>query len=235
MVDRDRWLEILRDDGIAADQRPQRIAETCVQLLGVTGAGISVVSDTGNRAVVCATDEVSTRIEELQVTLGEGPCVDSVGRGGPVLVRDLGDHHDVSVERWPSFMRAAHEVGVRAVFAFPMRIGVLGIGAVDLYRTTPGALSDEELSGALMAAEVAGVAMLGLRSDADAARVEDSDTGAYLAQVHQATGMVMVQLGVSVDEAFLLLRARAFGDGRPLRDVATDVVQRRLRFSQEDG
>jgi hypothetical protein len=234
MADRDRWLEILRGDEVEADQRPQRIAEKCVERLGVTGAGISIVSDMGNRTVVCATDEVSARIEELQVALGEGPCVDAVGRAGPVLVQDLSDHHDLSVERWPSFMRAAHEVGVRAVFAFPMRIGVLGIGAVDLYRTTPGSLSEDELSGALLAAEVAGVAVLGLRPDAEAALVEDSDAGAYLAQVHQATGMVMVQLGVSVDQAFLLLRARAFAAGRPLHDVATDVVRRRLRFSQED-
>jgi GAF domain-containing protein len=235
MADRERWLQILRADDIAADQRPQRIAEECVHLLGVTGAGISIVSDTGNRAVVCATDGVSARIEELQVTLGEGPCVDAVGRAGPVLVGDLLDNHDVSVERWPTFLRAAHEVGVRAVFAFPMRVGALGIGAVDLYRSTPGSLSEEELSGALIAAELAGVAVLGLRADADAGFVEDADNGAYLAQVHQATGMVMVQLGISVDEAFLLLRARAFAAGRPLRDVATDVVQRRLRFSEEDG
>jgi len=235
MAERDFWLEILRGDDITADQRPQRLAEKCVELLGVTGAGISIVSDTGNRAVVCASDDVSARIEELQVTLGEGPCVDSVDRGGPILVRDLSDHHDLSVERWPSFMRAAYDDGVRAVFAFPMRIGALGIGALDLYRTTPGALSEDELSGALVAAEVAGVAVLGLRPDAGAAPVKDWETGAYLAQVHQATGMVMVQLGVSVDQAFLLLRARAFATGRPLRDLAADIVQRRLRFSQEDG
>lgn len=234
MAEVDRWGDMLRGVAGEPSSQPRRIAELCVHSLAVSGAGISMVSDTGNRGVVCATDDVSGRIEELQVTLGEGPCVDAIGSGGPVLVSDLTDHQDLATQRWPTFLGAARDAGVRAVFAFPLRIGAIGIGALDLYRTTAGALTGAELTMALMAAEAAGMALLAQDLGDEAALLDDSQGSAYLAHVHQATGMVMVQLGVPVEQAFLLLRARAFAAGRPLRDLARDVVERRLRFSPED-
>ncbi len=190
-----------------------------------------MVSDTINRAVVCATDDVSSRVEELQVTLGEGPCVDAVVSGGPVLVSDLTDRADLAVERWPAFLGAATDAGVRAVFAFPLRIGAIRIGALDLYRAQPGALSEDELSAALLAAESASVGLLALQSREGG--LADS-AGGYQAQVHQASGMVMVQLRVPIEQAFLMLRARAFATGRPLHELAADVVERRIRFIPED-
>jgi len=235
MTDRDRWVSLLRDAAGDVATQPQRIAELCVQMLGVTGAGISLVSDTGHRGVICATDDVSRRIEELQVTLGEGPCIDTIRTGAPVLVSDLHDRDDVAVWRWPTFMAAAADAGVRAVFAFPLRIGAIGLGALDMYRSRTGALDDEELSAALLGAEAAAVALLGLETSPDGALGDGADAGlGYQAQVHQASGMIMVQLGVTIEQAFLLLRARAFSSGRPLNGLAADVVERRLRFSSED-
>jgi hypothetical protein len=235
MTDRDRWTRLLRDASVDVGSQPQRIAELCVQMLGVTGAGVSLVSDTGHRGVVCATDDVSRQIEDLQITLGEGPCIDAVRTGAPVLVADLHDHDDVATWRWPTFMTAAADAGVRAVFAFPLRIGAIGLGALDMYRNRPGPLDDDELSAALLGAEAAAISLLGLEASADAAAADGSGTGiGYQAQVHQATGMVMIQLGVTIEQAFLLLRARAFSTARPLIDVAVDVVERRLRFSSED-
>jgi AmiR/NasT family two-component response regulator len=117
------------------------------------------------------------------------------------------------------------------VFAFPLRIGAISVGALDMYRSRPGALEDDELAAALLGAEAAAVALLGLRTSLDGGL---ADTGGLQAQVHQACGMVMVQLGVTIEQAFVLLRARAFSTGRPLQDVAVDVVERRLRFSPED-
>src|SRR5437764_10214190 len=142
-VQPDGWDELLHETARAGAGQPQRIADLCVEMLDVTGAGISLVSDTGTRGVICATDDVAMRIEELQLTLGEGPCVDALGRGGPVLIPDLDDPGDVLTDRWPAFMSAAAEAGVRAVFAFPVRIGAISLGAIDLYRTRPGGLSDE--------------------------------------------------------------------------------------------
>ena len=116
--------------------QPERICELCVELLDVTGAGISMVTDFGNRGVICSTDPVSARIEELQVTLAEGPCVDAVRSGAPVLIPDLTERY-LAVERWPVFMEGAMAAGVCAVFAFPLRIGVISVGAIDLTAIGP--------------------------------------------------------------------------------------------------
>jgi hypothetical protein len=233
--DPDRWEQLLAAAAREGASQPRRIADLCVQMLDVTGAGISLVSDTGVRGVICATDDLAMRIEELQLTLGEGPCVDAVGRGGPVLVPDLDDRAAVVTDRWPAFMLAVADAGVRAVFAFPVRIGMINLGALDLYRTRAGGLTDEQLAGALLAAEGAAIALLGLRSSEDGDLVEGQPPATrYQAQVHQATGMVMVQAGAKVAEAFVLLRARSFASGRPIHEVAADVVARRLRFEPED-
>ena len=99
----------------------------------------------GNGGVVCATDEVSARIEDLQFTLGEGVCVDAVQAGVPVLVGDLNDPGDIVTERWPTFMEGAARAGVRAVFAFPLRIGAITVGVLDLYRDRPGDLATVDI------------------------------------------------------------------------------------------
>jgi hypothetical protein len=233
--DDNRWARLfIEPHGMRAAQ-PPRITALCVQMLGVSGAGISMVTKAGNRGVVCATDDISARIEDLQFTLGEGPCVDAVNSGTPVLVADLNEPGDVAVERWPAFMEGAAGAGARAVFAFPLRIGAISLGALDLYRTDPGELSSHDLAGALHAADAGALALLRLDSHRGDTFDEDLDNRAtYQFQVHQATGMVQVQLGVTTEEAFLMLRARAFANSRSLADVATDVVARRLRFTSED-
>jgi len=206
-----------------------------VDTLAVTGAGIAMVTPAGHRGVVCATDNVSATIEDLQLTLGEGPCIDAAVRGAPVLVPDLADAADVATERWPSFMESAAHAGVKAVFAFPLRVGAISVGVIDLYRDRPGGLSATELPAALMAADAAALSLLYLDVDGENAFGDDRTTrSSYQMQVHQATGMVMAQVGVTIDQAFLLLRARAFAEARPLAELATDVVARRVRFSVED-
>lgn len=235
MVDQGRWAGLLAEAAAERDAQPRRITELCVEMLGVTGAGISMVTSAGNHGVVCATDEVSAKIEDLQLTLGEGPCIDSVRGGSPVLISDLGALGDFSGERWPAFLEGAGAAGVRAVFAFPLRIGAISVGAMDLYRDEPGDLAADELPAALMAADAAAYALLHLDIPPDGTAPGGSDLGAaYHPQVHQATGMVQVQLGVSTNEAFVRLRARAFATDRSLVDLAGDVVGRRIRFSTEE-
>jgi hypothetical protein len=233
VVDQGRWAGLLAEAAAEHDAQPRRISELCVEMLGVTGAGISMVTTSGNHGVVCATDEVSAKIEDLQLTLGEGPCIDSVRGNSPVLISDLGALGDFSGERWPAFLEGAGAAGVRAVFAFPLRIGAISVGAMDLYRDLPGHLTDDELPAALMAADAAAHALLHLDDPPDATGASDFGT-IYHPQVHQATGMVQVQLGVSTNEAFVRLRARAFATNRSLVDLAGDVVARRIRFSTED-
>jgi hypothetical protein len=234
MDDPEVWRERLAAASSEQAAQPQQICELCVQMLGITGAGIAMVTSHGHRGVVCATDDRAHHIEDLQLTLGEGPCVDAVQSGAPVLVPDLTDAADLAVDRWPTFLSGAADAGVRAVFAFPLRIGAISVGALDLYRTSPGELSRTELPAALLAADAAALAVLYLFGG-EAAQGGWQGDGALQYQVHQATGMVQVQLGLPTEQAFLALRARAFADGRPLADVATDVVERRLRFSKEDS
>jgi hypothetical protein len=216
--------------------QPKRICELCVSGIGIPGAGIAMVTKAGNRGVVCATDDVSARIEELQFSLGEGPCVEAVSTGVPVLIADLLEPDGAAVERWPVFMEGAEAAGVRAVFAFPLRIGAIIVGALDLYHDQPGELDDVQLPAALMAADAAALALLGIDTDGVTGFADDfASRGNYQMQVHQATGMVQVQLGVTTEEAFLMLRARAFTMGRPIAEIAKEVVDRQLRFSEEDG
>jgi GAF domain-containing protein len=232
---RERWARALAAAGPERAAQPLRICELCVAALSVTGAGIAVVTATGHRGVVCATDAGSATIEDLQLTLGEGPCVDAATAGTPVLLPDLDDAEDVAVDRWPAFMEAAAAAGVRALFAFPLRVGAISVGVLDLYRDSPGELTADELSSALLAADAAALALLYLDVEGGEAFADDPTSRAsFQVQVHQATGMVMAQAGVSIEQAFLLLRARAFADARSLADVANDVVARRVRFSLED-
>lgn len=234
-MDEQEWWASLHRDG-DGQSRPQRVCELSVQLSGVTGAGLSIISDSGVRGIVAATDDVAARIEDLQLTLGEGPCVDAVTGGGPVLVPDLDAPDGVTVARWPAFLEAAARAEVRAVFAFPLRIGAIKLGALDLYRLSAGDLTDEQLTGALWAADAAALAVLEIEVGLDgSSQPDEGSASAYQLQIHQATGMVKSQLRVGIDQAFLVLRAHAFSTGRPLIDVADDVVQRRLRFSPEDN
>jgi hypothetical protein len=230
----DEWTRQLGEVSVASTPPPLRICRLCVGQLLVDGAGIAMVTASGNRGVVCSTDPVSARIEELQFLLGEGPCVDAVVSSEPVLVPDLDNPDDIAVERWPAFMAGAAEAGVRAVFAFPLRIGAIRIGALDLYRAQPGELTGEQLRDALVAVDFASLALLHLGTVGADPFAGDLDAGStYRLQVHQATGMVQVQMSVTTEQALLLLKARAFASDRPLVDVAADVVNRTLRFTQE--
>jgi hypothetical protein len=216
-------------------ERSRYICQLCARLLGVNGAGISMVTATGNRGVVCATDEVSARIEDLQFTLGEGACVEAVTGGVPVMVNDLHQSGDKAVERWPAFREGAAAAGARALFALPLRIAGISVGALDLYRDQPGTLTTGQFSAALMAAEAAAAAILQLGTGFADSFADDADgRAAYQMEVHQASGMVKVQAGVTIEGAFLMLRAHAFATGRPIADVAKEVVERRLRLTVED-
>ena len=226
---------MLAEGPMEGAERSRHICELCARLLGISGAGISMVTATGNRGVVCATDEVSARIEDLQFTLGEGVCVEAVTDGAPVMVSDLQQPGDLTVRRWPAFMEGVTAAGARAVFALPLRIGAVSVGALDLYRDRPGKLTTGQLSAALAAADAAAVALLQLGTGSVGSFADSTDDRtAYQMQVHQASGMVKIQAGVTIDEAFLLLRAHAFATGRSVGEVAKDVVDRRLRWSAEE-
>ena len=205
------------------------MCEVAAAVTSVSGAGIMLMSGDVVRGSVCSSNEVSALIEELQFTLGEGPCVEAYERDQPVFEPNLGVSEAI---RWLAFTPPALEAGVRAVFGFPIRVGAVRLGALNLYCDQAGDLSEEQHANALVMADLAARVVLALQANAPAGALaaELEVGGNFRFVVHQASGMVSVQLGVSVGDALIRLRAYAFAHERDLHGVASDVVGRRLRF-----
>ena len=225
-------LARLRGSGGGLDT--QRLCDVCAEVTGATGAGIMLMSGDIPRGSVCTTNAVSALIEQLQFELGEGPCVDAYNDDRPVHEPDLANPFH---PRWPAFTGPALEAGVRAVFGFPLQVGAVRLGALNLYSDTPGPLTDDQHTDALLMAGVAAQALMLLQAEAPpgtvAAELEANADFQYV--VHQASGMVAAQLEVTVGQALVRLRAHAFGNDRTLSEVAQDVVGRRLRFDAQSG
>jgi hypothetical protein len=211
-----------------------RLCVACATVTEMTGAGIMLMADDGPHGSICTTDAVSELIEELQFTLGEGPCVDAHREQRPVVEPDLANP---DVSRWASFTPPVLASGVRAVFGFPVTVGDVRVGALNLYRDRPGPLTDDQQADAMVVARIAARAIVEMQATAEpgvlGAELEVGTNFQFV--VHQAAGMVAVQLGVGVAEATLRLRAHAFSTDRLVADVARDVVARRLRFAPSDG
>jgi len=206
---------------------PASLAAACVRSLSVTGVGLALMTDDGPAGIVAATDGAARELEELQFTLGEGPCVDASGTGRPVLQPDLAATAPL---RWPAFAGGALEAGVRAVFAFPLRVGAIRVGVLDLYRERAGPLSADELTEALSFADAATLVLLDAQAGSPVlVPVPVLDDRA---EVHQATGVVSVQAAVGLAEALVLLRARAFADPQPLGDLARKVLAGTVDFRE---
>ena len=220
--------------GPTANMKTKRLCDVCAEITGVTGAGIMLMSGDVPSGSVCSTNEVSDLIEQLQYELGEGPCVDAFHQDRPVLEPDLAHP---STPRWLAFSGPAVTAGALAVFGFPLQLGAVRLGALNLYCDRPGPLTDEQHADALAMAAIAAETLLMLQADAPPGQVAaELDEGAdFHYVVHQAAGMVAAQLDVSVGQALIRLRAYAFGNNLPLAHVATDVVARELRFDDRNG
>jgi hypothetical protein len=209
---------------------PARLCHECLSVLPVSGVALALMSDAGPSGVVlAATDARARQLEELQFALDEGPCVEASRGDHPVLHPELTATESV---RWPRYGAAALDAGVHAIFAFPLRVGAVRIGVLDLYRDTPGHLTAVELADALAFADAATVLLLYLQDHPGADGEPTALTGPIdsRAEVHQATGMITVQLGISLSEALLRLRAHAYDSGQSVTDIAAEVVGRRLHF-----
>jgi hypothetical protein len=203
-----------------------------VRSLPASGAGLSVAARQTRHSLIVAADADSERLEEMQFVLGEGPCVDASTGRRPVLVPRLGDE---GPSRWPAYTSAVQEFGVRAVFAFPLQIGVAQLGVMDFFRTSEGHLSDPELGKAFAIADEA-VAILLDGHDRAAPNADDELADGSLAgpaELFQAQGMVMVQIGGTLAEAMARIRAHAYAEDLRLIDVARAVVNRQLRFDRD--
>lgn len=219
--------------------RADRLCHACVDLLSVDGAAISLVVGGSTQGTFGSSSERSRRLDEYQFTFGEGPCLDSVREARPVLVADIQAPEE---QRWPAFAGAVLDAGVRAVYALPVAISATYVGALDLFRESPGELVGSDLRGGLLAAQVATLPLLDLISPHAEWRNADggSDGWSELAtlervEVYQATGMIMGRLGVGPAAALSRLRAHAFAHEMTASEVAWAIVGRRLTLDADDS
>jgi GAF domain-containing protein len=231
----DRRLELL---GLIVDPsgelETQRLCDVCAEVTGMTGAGIMLMSGDIRRGSVCTTGAVSSLIEQLQYDLGEGPCVDAYNSDRPVSEPDLANP---TTARWLAFTGPAVDAGARAVFGFPLHVGAVRLGALNLYCDAPGPLADDHHADALLLAGIVAQALMLLQANAPAGTVaaELEANADFQYVVHQASGMVAAQLDSSVGQALIRMRAHAFGNDNTLTNVARAVVDRELRFDAPTG
>jgi hypothetical protein len=216
---------------VGQHQRPSGwagvVCDVVVQEVGVDAAAITVHATERTQELVAASDKWAQQLEELQFTVGEGPGQEAFTSGGPVLLDDLAD----GAVRWPGFSAATAGTGLAAMFSFPIQSGPIRLGTLNLYRHRRGVLAPGELADAAALADLATTALLtdssGVRHEAPAAWARADAPGHY-DDVNVATGMLAAQMNVSVEDAFLRLRAHAFSQDKPLFEVARAVLQRRL-------
>lgn len=208
------------------------LVDECARAMDAVGVGLAMADDVGPVAVAAASDGAGQAAEDLQFVLGEGPCrlaaQDRRTVHAPDLARD---------DRWVEFGRSAADAGIAAAFSIPLQVGAVLVGVLDVYRGSPGPLSAGSARDLTVYGQAATAVLLLLAESAgtgdDAAGL--ADLADIRPVVHQAAGMVSVQLDVDLASALLRLRAHAFGRGQSLRDLAVDVVARRIRFDASTG
>lgn len=207
------------------------LCATFVSDLDVSAASISVFGLGRTHSTVCVSDEWAARLDSLQFELGEGPRWEVRTTNTPALYPDL---TSATPSGWPMFHEAAVAHGAGALFAFPMVMGAAMVGVVDLYCRYPHLADRDFISHAtLLSGQVASSAVQrALHSAEDHRSIETLIAPALRREVHRATGMIVSQLHVSATEAFSRLQGHAFATGMPIGEIAHDVVERVLNFSE---
>ena len=208
---------------------PPAFAKPFVEMFPISGAAVSTVGSLFGSETVSASNTLAARIDELQFDLGEGPCWDAMILARPILEPNI----QVSPRRiWPAFSTALRDQNVASLFAFPLTLGGLRIGAIDLYSDRPVELDDSQSRQAEAMATIVGRNVLRRALDELAGDYDDTVNAFSRRLVHQATGMVLAQLRIPADDARLVIQGHAFATNRSMMEVAQDVVDRTLTFTQ---
>jgi hypothetical protein len=220
-----------KDTAAGAGELITRLCRFAVDELALSGCALVLMTGTESASMLAGAGRHASTVSGLQMELGEGPCLQAYASGIPVFLPDLASEN---ANRWPTFAAAALAVGVHAEFSLPLTAGSAGIGTLDLCRDRPGMLSQEQLADALVTADIAHDAVLYQQyTPSGGGLAELLDMGSVdRIVVHQATGMIAVQLNDTTSNALARLRAAAFASGRPMHDIAQDVVDRRMRFDE---
>jgi hypothetical protein len=228
-VDAERLARVIGAISDAGDTDPAtypaRVCAAGVDLLGASAAGLTLMTES-QLGPVWASDPLAETVEDLQFALGEGPALDAHRLGRPALEPNLAG----AASRWPFFAPQSVDLGIRAVFSYPLQIGVIRLGALNLFQKEPGWLSREQLSDALVLADVATQDIIDLQAEG-AIHWPLSDRFAERARVHQATGMVAAQIESDMAGALARIRGYAFANELTIFEVAEEVIARRLRLT----
>lgn len=219
----------------SAHETRSNLCDPFLAIAPVTGASVSVLAGSGGQSTMCSSDATSALLDDLQFDLGEGPCWQALATRLPVLAPRVRTDENTA---WPVFSQALRSdprnSNVQAVYAFPLAVGSLDIGAVDLYSTKQGDLTSSQVTNVLELADLTAWQVLRriLTDETHGIGSEDTTEVGSRREVNQATGMVLAQMHSSAADAALLMRAHAFSTGRSVREVASDLVARRIDFSK---
>jgi len=206
------------------------LAERCVDLLDLDAAGILLVDQRGKLSLVAASTEQAKLLELFQLQDEEGPCLDCFRTGEAVICGDLAE----MPQRWPKFTTAARERGFSAVHALPIRLRNQTLGAMNLFRSTPGTVSDDLIAVAQALADVVTISILQERAMRESTVVVEQLQRALKSRIliEQAKGVLAERAHIDVTEAFNLMRAFARSGNRKLVDVAAAVIENRPEVAE---
>ncbi|MDR6414539.1 GAF and ANTAR domain-containing protein [Pseudarthrobacter sulfonivorans] len=202
--------------------------------LPITGVAVSLFGGTAAETLVAASDDLAARLDELQFSLGEGPRWRALKTRLPVL---LGDAQKTVNGEWPMFHKAIEGTAAAALFIFPLAVGAVDLGVVELYHDLPGALSRSDQSTATVLSGQTSWYLLRKVLNVNSPDTDPAVEPALMSrrEIHQATGMVLAQSGATAAESLLLLRAYAFANDLTLQAAAVAVLDRRLSFDPGNG
>jgi GAF domain-containing protein len=223
-------LEDALDSLERSKDRPTAFSEPFTELFPISGATVSTVGSLLGTETLSATDAIAARVDELQFDLGEGPCWDALARGAPVLEPDIRQHPR---KIWPAFSPAVAQEDVASLFAYPLMLGTLRIGAVDMYSSSQVELDPHQSLQAQLMAAVVGRHVLRRAIEESGDEHPTTDNAHSRRLVHQATGMVLAQLRLPADDARLVIHGHAFATNRSTMEVAEDIVNRKLVFTKD--
>jgi len=198
------------------------LADRCVEVLDVSAAGLMLAAPEGDLRVMASSSEAMRVLELFELQAQEGPCLDCFRGGEPVVNQDL-----ATVDgRWPRFAPVALESGFRSVHALPMRLRGAVIGALNLFRSDAGELSEDDVAVAQALADVATIAILQHRAVLEAQVVNEQLNHALNSRIviEQAKGVLAEQAGLDMEQAFSTLRNHARSHNLRLVDVAQDLI-----------
>lgn len=208
-----------------------RLCTFCAEFVGVTAAGITIMGG-DNAGPICVSSPHVRELEDLQFTIGQGPCRDAFLTGKPVHAPQL----DASAStRWPPFVELAKASGVGAIYAYPLVTNDARIGVLTLYQQREGELSPDQHEDSVAVAAIVAETLLSLQRAAPTGTLAAGldEAVAYRAEIYQASGMIAIQLQIPATEALLRIRAYAFANDQTLSAVAAEIVARRLRLDDD--